>query len=220
MGVEDNEYQIPNLDSNTSFFDWYTKENDEIISKLNKLFLYDLDTTGSLAQGISAALGTTSAGVTSGFVTVGIADTIPHGVTFQGTHSDVCVTSDGSIAYTYTATAATAGLTGKFVCLDSTGGITASFAAATGVTTDPYHKNETIGIVDSIQGNSVKIVSHGFYAGFTGLTAGQAYYLDPVVAGGYTLNAPSTTGQTKKRLFVSLGSTFEGIVQIGDSDIV
>ena len=35
MGVEDNKYQIPNLDSNTSFFDWYTKENDEIISKLN-----------------------------------------------------------------------------------------------------------------------------------------------------------------------------------------
>ena len=38
MGVEDNKYQIPNLDSNTSFFDWYTKENDEIISKLNKTY--------------------------------------------------------------------------------------------------------------------------------------------------------------------------------------
>ena len=47
MGVEDNQYQISNLDANTSFFDWYTKENDEVIAKLNKLKLYDIDIAGS-----------------------------------------------------------------------------------------------------------------------------------------------------------------------------
>ena len=34
MGVEDNQYQISNLDANTSFFDWYTKENDEVIREI------------------------------------------------------------------------------------------------------------------------------------------------------------------------------------------
>jgi hypothetical protein len=214
MGVEDNKYQIPNLDSNTSFFDWYTKENDEIISKLNKSTLYDVDITGSLSQGISAEVGTTSAGPTAGFISLGVGDTIPHGVTVQG---NFCVT--GSICFHHTATAATAGLTGYFVCVDSVGGITTSSAAATGVTNAPFHKNETIGVVESITGNTMKIVNSGLFSGFTGLTAGQAYYLDPEVAGGYTLNMPSTSAQTKKRLFVSLNAT-EGIVEIGDSSTV
>ena len=202
------ELNTSNLDANTSFFDWYTKENDSVISKLNKLYVYDIDVTGSLAQGISADLGTTLAGPTAGQLQLGVADTIPHSVSISG-----------SISFAHTATAATAGLTGKFVCVDSVGGITTSFAASTGVTTDPYHKNETIGIVQSITGNTVNIVNSGLYSGFTGLTAGQAYYLDPVVTGGFTLNAPSTTGQTKKRLFVSTTAT-RGIIQLGDSDIV
>ena len=83
MGVEDNQFQIENLNANTSFFDWYTKTNDEIVSKLNKLKIYDIDITGSLAEGISAERGT-SGGHTSGFINLGVADTIPHGLTVQG----------------------------------------------------------------------------------------------------------------------------------------
>ena len=125
----------------------------------------------------------------------------------------------GSTSFLHTATAATAGITGKFVTVDSAGGITLSFASQSGITTTPFHKNETIGFVKAVYGNSVEIVPSGLYDGFAGLTAGQAYYLDPVVAGGYTLNAPSTSGQTKKRLFVSTSAT-EGVIQIGDSEIV
>tara|TARA_R100001463_G_scaffold12625_6_gene34168 strand:+ start:663 stop:1307 length:645 start_codon:yes stop_codon:yes gene_type:complete len=213
MGVEDNQFQISNLNSNTSFFDWYTKTNDELISKLNKLKLYDVDIAGSLSEGISAERGT-SGGHTSGFLNLGVADTIPHGLTLQG---NVLIT--GSTSFLHTATAATAGITGKFVTVDSAGGITLSFASASGITTTPFHKNETIGVVKSVYGNSVEIVPSGVFSGLTGLTAGQTYYLDPVVAGGYTLNIPSTTGQTKKKLFISTSAT-EGIIQIGDSDIV
>jgi hypothetical protein len=213
MGVEDNQFQISNLNSNTSFFDWYTKTNTEIIAKLNKLKVYNIGITGSLAAGISAELGT-SGGFVSGHLNLGVADTIPHGITAQG---NVLIT--GSTSFLHTATAATAGITGKFVTVDSSGGITLSFASAAGITTTHFHKNETIGVVKSVYGNSVEIVPNGLFSGLTGLTAGQAYYLDPIVAGGYTLNAPSTSGQTKKRLFVSTSAT-EGIIQIGDSDIV
>lgn len=213
MGVEDNQFQIENLNSNTSFFDWYTKTNDEIISKLNKLKVYDIDIAGSLAEGISAELGT-SGGHTAGFINLGVADTIPHGITAQG---DVLIT--GSTSFLHTATAATAGITGKFVTVDSSGGITLSFASESGITTTPFHKNETIGFVKAVYGNSVEIIPSGFHDGFSGLTAGQVYYLDPVVAGGFTLNEPSTAGQTKKKLFISTSAT-EAIIQIGDSEIV
>jgi hypothetical protein len=215
MGVEDNQYQISNLDANTSFFDWYTKENDEVIAKLNKLKLYDIDIAGSLAEGISAELGT-SGGHTAGFINLGVADTIPHGITAQG---NVLIT--GSVSFLVGLGGGTStGLTGKFVCFDSGGGITLSSGASSGITTMPFHKNETIGIVKSISGNNVEIVGSGLYTGLTGLTTGQAYYLDPDVMGGYTFTAPTGSGQTKKRVLMStLGST-TGIIQIGDSNIV
>ena len=47
MGVEDNQYQISNLDANTSFFDWYTKEyafvgtNVEVLSAQDLRKFYD-----------------------------------------------------------------------------------------------------------------------------------------------------------------------------------
>ena len=214
MGVEDNQFQIENLNANTSFFDWYTKTNDEIVSKLNKLKIYDIDIAGSLAEGISAERGT-SGGHTSGFINLGIADSIPHGLAING---DVSIT--GTRSFFHIATAVTAGLTGKFVCVDSVGGITACNAGTAGITTTPFHKNETIGIVKSITGNTVEIVGNGYFDEFIGLTAGQAYFLDPTVSGGYTLNAPSTAGQTKKRLFVSTLGTTTGVIQIGDSNIV
>ena len=69
MGVEDNQFQISNLNSNTSFFDWYTKTNNELIAKLNKLKLYDIDVTGSLTEGISAERGS-SGGHTSGYTEI------------------------------------------------------------------------------------------------------------------------------------------------------
>ena len=214
MGVEDNQFQIENLNSNTSFFDWYTKTNDEIVSKLNKLKIYDIDVAGSLAEGISAERGT-SGGHAAGFLNLGVADSIPHGLAISG---DVSIT--GTRSFFHIATAVTAGLTGKFVCVDSAGGITACNAGTAGITTTPFHKNETIGIVKSITGNTVEIVGSGHFDEFAGLTAGQAYFLDPTVPGGYTTGIPAVTGQTKKRLFISTLGTTTGVIQIGDSNIV
>tara|TARA_R110002012_G_scaffold317582_1_gene534348 strand:- start:2294 stop:2944 length:651 start_codon:yes stop_codon:yes gene_type:complete len=216
MGVEDNQYQIPDLTSNTSFYDWYTKENTDIIAKLNKLKLYDIDISGSLAQGVSAQRGS-SGGHTSGFLSLAIGGSIPHGITIVG---NLVVTGSNMFTVEHKTASLTAGITtGKFVCFDQSGGITLSNGATSGITTSPFHKNESVGIVHSIVGNTITIVGSGKYSGFTGLTGGQAYYLDPTILGGYTTNATTTTGQTKKKLFVSTG-TGEAIIQIGDSTIV
>jgi len=216
MGVEDNEFQIANLNANTSFFDWFTKTNDEIISKLNKIEVYNIDIQGSGVQGVSAALGNSAASnATAGFLRFGLADTVPHGITLQG---DLVLS--GSSDFTYTTLGSTANVgTGGFVCLTSSGGVTHSNAAATGITSTPFHKNETIGVVKSINGNVVRVANSGIYNEFVGLTTGQLYYLDPTDDGGYTFNRPTGAGQTIKPLFLSLSST-SGLLQIGASDVI
>mgnify|MGYP003680958906 CR=1 FL=1 len=213
MGVENNEYQIPNLNSTTSFFDWFTKTNDEVISKLNKAKIYDIDISGSRLQGVSAELGTATKGPTAGFLRFGLADSIPHGITIQG---DVGVTVTVS-------SGVTAGLTsGRFVTSGSQGQLVLSIAAASGgQTLDPYHGNESIGVVKGVTGNDVTITTSGLFSGFTGLTAGQPYFLDPQFGktGGYTLNVPAGSGVTKKKLFIAISGT-EGFIQIGPSDVL
>ena len=152
MGVEDNQFQISNLNANTSFFDWYTKTNDEVIAKLNKLKLYELDVAGSLTNGISAEVGT-SGGHTSGYLNLGVSDTIPHNLLIQG---NVCTT--GSFCYHHTATAATAGLTGYFVCVDSSGGITLSSASQSGITTSPLSSISSSPPKNEISGEWLKLL--------------------------------------------------------------
>lgn len=212
MGVEDNQYQIPNLNANTSFFDWYTKENTEVIAKLNKLKVYEIGITGSLAAGVSASSSS------SGWVTFGVADTIPHGITAKG---DVTITGSTSFLFDTTAASVTAGITGKFVCVDNLGGITTSSGSSLGITNNPFDKNETIGICRAVYGNTCEIINQGYYSGFSGFgavgcCAGHVHYLDPTVAGGFTYAAPTLAGQTKKRVFFATG-TAEGVIQIGDS---
>ena len=222
MGVEDNQFTITNLASNTSFFDWFTKENDDIINKLNRLKLYDVDVTGSAAQGISADVGTTGSGITAGFIQLGVYPTIPHGITVSG---DLAVTGKivGSsknvgFDFAHSTTAVTSGIAaGKFVVPDSTGGLTLS-SAQSGATSYGFDKNSTIGVVESITNNTFRIIGSGVFGSFSGLTAGQVYYLDSEVDGGYTMNKTTTDEQTILKLFIS-SSTTEGIIQMGDSTI-
>ena len=56
MGVDDNQFQISDLTNNTSFFDWASKTNTEIINKLNRLKVYD----GISGDGINLVVGATA----------------------------------------------------------------------------------------------------------------------------------------------------------------
>jgi hypothetical protein len=69
--------QINTLGANTTFYDWYTKENDEIIAKLNLISAFS-------ATGGDGILATTNS---SGLVTIAIGGTagrINAGLTFDG----------------------------------------------------------------------------------------------------------------------------------------
>ena len=93
MGVEDNTFQISSLDQGSTFYDWFNKTNNEIISKLNLSKVFD----GASGDGIDVLVGTTQAGegASSGVMLVSISDSIAKGVTFQGD-----VTINGLLNYT------------------------------------------------------------------------------------------------------------------------
>ena len=97
--VNDNRHQITPLTDNTSFFDWASKENNEIIAKLNLLKVYD----GLSGDGINVRVGitgpvdeTAEGDVDSGIMRVSISDSIPKGITFEKD-----VTIDGLVHYDF-----------------------------------------------------------------------------------------------------------------------
>ena len=138
MGVEDNLFQIQDLDANTTFYDWVAKENTEIIEKLNLMKVYDIrgGTGINVVLGTTANAGTTLInGVTLTFTTgealVSLNSEAP-GVTFAGS---VVVTGnlqvqDGTKATTIVTSVN--GSTGAVTILGITGatGITGSAGVA------------------------------------------------------------------------------------------
>lgn len=55
-----------------------------------------------------------------------------------------------------------------------------------------------------IDANNFLLLTAGIASGFSGLTAGLPYYLDPSVAGGYTSTRPTTLGQVVKPIFTAI----------------
>ena len=89
--VDDNLFQISNLTSTTTFYDWVNHYNQNIVGKLNNIKIFD----GLSGDGVAFTLGTTASNDPVGGATVGddlsagvfrvsITDTISKGVTFEG----------------------------------------------------------------------------------------------------------------------------------------
>ena len=74
MGVENKDYNIPNLVLGDTFFEWMNVTNNSIITKLNSIGTYN-------ATGGDGIVVTTSA---AGLSEIELATTIPNGVTFSG----------------------------------------------------------------------------------------------------------------------------------------
>ena len=94
--VNDNQHQIQPLTDNTSFFAWASKENNEVIAKLNLLKVYD----GLSGDGINVVVGVTGSldnpDVDSGMMKIIMSDSIPKGITFQDD-----VTINGLVHYDF-----------------------------------------------------------------------------------------------------------------------
>lgn len=131
MGVEDNYYQITDLDANTTFYDWVAKENDDIIEKLNLMKIYG----ASAGDGnIVVTIGTTGNSYDAGDAVISLNDTIS-GVTISG---NLVVTgtigmNDGTVASSLVTSVN--GLTGAVTIAGITGA--AGATGSTGASPDP-----------------------------------------------------------------------------------
>ena len=218
MGVEDNNFQIEDLTSNTSFFEWATKTNTDIIGKLNRLKIYD----GISGDGINVVVGNTAdevgftpTGVSAGDILVELSGSVSKGMTFND------VTINGVLNYDFSG--AFAGV--KTVSLGMSGnnaGITAGDilrydADLNGVTlaqADSATNAEVFGIAIGERGtNEISVVTHGFVdiGGINeangGLSAGCVHFLDPLNPGRLTNQEPNVIGQVSKPVFIASGPT-------------
>jgi len=220
MGVEDNDFDISDLDANTTFFEWASKTNTDIIGKLNRMRLYD----GISGDGINVVVGTTTiteAGsptpttITAGDIFVEMSGTVAKGVTFNG---DVSI--NGTLNYDFSQafggvktvsigfSGATAGLTaGDLVRFD------ADLNGLTLASADSATNAEVLGIVNGENNNLVSVTTHGFVGANTlniangGLSAGCIHFLDPDNPGRLTNQEPNIIGQVSKPVFLATGAT-------------
>ena len=203
MGVEDNLFQINELETSDTFQSWFTKTNAEIIAKLNKLKIYDLELSN--ISGLSGAVGTTAAGTgTAGNLELKLLHTIPHGLTLQG---NATITGDleaGSFAGPNSFIlrgqvidgVTTAFDFGTFVRMDSSG--------LTKAKADSSDNAEVLGMVTGTSDTSITIAQSGYVEGLYSPTmaTGSVFFLDPTVAGGFTATEPTLAGRVSKPVLI------------------
>ena len=218
MGVEDNNFQIEELTSNTSFFEWASKTNTDIIGKLNRLKVYD----GISGDGINVVVGVTSdsagftpTGVSAGDILVELSGNVSKGMTFNDVSINGTLTYDFSAAFAGVKTVSlgisghNTGITGGDIVRyeESIGGVTLAKA-------DSATNAEVLGIVLGERGtNEISVATHGFVdlGGFNesngGLSAGCIHFLDPLNPGRLTKDEPNVIGQVSKPVFLATSST-------------
>jgi hypothetical protein len=171
--------QITALASTDTFYDWWTKENTEIIEKLNLLKVF----------GLTAGQGITVFGATSGTWTVSIGGTLPitSGLTFSGDVNFTGNTSLKNISFKITGiTSGSAGFTfGTPVYYSSSSN---SYVASKA---DDPDTAEMVGLISRMTNSFSEITVVGKIDGTFGsvgsaLSPGCVYFIDDTVLGGLT----------------------------------
>lgn len=198
---------ISNLTGTSTFYDWFIKENDEIIAKLNLLNVSGVTSgDGVLATtNTSTGLVSLSIGGTSG--------TITKGLSFAGPVSFLGEAAIPNASYRITGiTLGTPGYTFGSVIRVTSNGYTAAKA------NNPDNA-EVIGVLSQLTSSySVVTVSGKIDGNFTGvaggtLSAGCVYFLSTTVTGGITATEPNLIGSVSKPVIIGLGATSGIVIQ-------
>ena len=198
---------ISPLTGTSTFYDWFIKENNEIISKLNLATVSGV-TSG---DGVLASLNTSS-----GVVTVSIGGTsgvINTGLTFAGAVSFNGEIVIPNISYKITGiTSGTSGYTfGSVVRINSSGYTTAK-------ANDP-DSAEVVGVISS-RNTSYSVVTlagriNGDFTQVAGgtLSPGCIYFLSGTTSGYITTSEPNTLGYVSKPVILGIGETAGVVLQ-------
>lgn len=198
---------ISTLTGTSTFFDWFQKENNEIISKLNLAQISSITGGDGILVGLSAS---------SGLATLTIGGTlgaISRGLTFNGAVSFLGETVFPNISYKITGvTTGTSGYTfGSVVRITSDGytlakANSADSAEVVGVISSMNSTYSVVSLSGKIDGNFTTV------AGGT-LSPGCVYFLDGQTAGFLTTTEPTTIGFVSKPVMIGIGQTAGMIVQ-------
>ena len=198
---------IDTLTGDLSFYDWFIKENNEIIAKLN------LAQVSSITGGDGIL---TSLDPSSGLVTVsigGTSGTIYSALTFDGDINFTGQVNVPNLSYKISGiTSGTSGFTFGTVVRVTTEGYTCAIANAPDAA-------EVVGVLSQLTDTySILTVSGKITGDFsdtesTGsvLSAGCVYFLDPTTQGKITASEPNTTGQVSKPVILGIDET-SGII--------
>lgn len=197
---------INTLSGTSSFYDWFLKENNEIISKLNQCTVSGVTNGDGVLVSLNASSGlaTLSLGATSG--------TIQTGLTFGGSINFLGETVIPNISYKITGITLGSGYTFGSVVRVTTSGYTAAKAndpdnaEMVGVISNLTTSNATVTLAGRISGNFTTV------AGGT-LSPGCVYFLSPSTGGYITTTEPTTIGQVSKPVILGLGETAGVVLQ-------
>lgn len=208
----DRDYQIADLNSNSSFYDWFMKENTEIIEKLNLINTFSI----SAGDGITAPI------ATSGTATVALSGTVNNSISFNGAAYFNNFVSIPNIAIKVpqinsTVSGFTFGTPVRIYQDIDTGTIKYEPCRAN----DP-DQAEVLGVVSAITTSFAYVTLIGKIDGdFSvvnkrgiGLTAGWIYFLDPGITGSITDVEPTTVGQISKPVLMGLSADSAMVMQL------
>lgn len=197
---------ISQLTGSSTFYDWFVKENDEIINKLNLITVSGITSSEILATvNATTGLATLTLGGTAGIVSSGL--------TFSGKVSFIGETAVPNTSFKFTGiTSGSAGYTFGTVVRVTSSGYTAAQA-------NSADNAEVVGVVSAIN-NSYSVITllgriNGDFTSVAGgtLSAGCVYFLDPSNAGKITITEPNSVGQVSKPVIIGLGATAGMVVQ-------
>lgn len=208
----DRDTVITSLNSSSSFYDWFVKENEFIIPKLNAINTYTVEG----GDGITAPIALT------GKATISLSGKVDGGISFNGPvyfnnfvsipNVAIRVTgiTSGSSGYTLgTPVRVFYDISTNKQAYEPARGNDPDQAEVMGLVSSIDTSGAYVTVVGQVTGNFSNINTRGI-----GLTAGWIYFLDPGTTGYITDVEPNQTGQVSKPVLMGLTGNVGVVLQM------
>ena len=208
----DKDYQISDLTSSSTFYDWFIKENTEIIEKLNMLKVFNIEGVNGITAPVAS----------SGVASIGLSGKVDNGISFNGPVYFNAFTAIPNIAIKVPQINSTVGGftfgTPVRVYYD----VDTSTIKYEGAKASDPDQAEVMGIVSEITSTYAYVTMLGkidgdFSAVNTrgiGLTAGWIYFVDPGITGNITDIETETIGTVSKPVIMGISGNSGLVLQM------
>jgi hypothetical protein len=197
---------ISQLTGSSTFYDWFIKENSEIIAKLNQATVSGVTAIANSGIGVSF-------NSSSGLVQLFFGGTASSNINFLGTVNFSGETNFPSNSFRITGiTVGTPGYTFGMPVYINSSGYTTSIA-------NSPDSAEVVGMLSSLNSSYSVVTTNGYISGNfqtiagSTLSPGCIYFLSPSTGGYITTTEPTTLGQVSKPVLIGLGATSGVVIQ-------